>query len=219
MARRLSVHFAHGLESGPQAYKVQTLREWADVTCLDMEMSLWNPLQANSLVRSLAAAMFTAWPSEWRAAAATRSLEGCIAVHESALSGAGASSSDVLLGSSWGGAVALRLLADGIYTGPAVLLCPAHRLIDSHAPALREATTAAISRLAALPATRRARMLIIHGTADTTVPLADSRELSAATGIRLVEVEGGSHSLSAICRDGRLRQYLEAVVQGHHLGS
>ena len=36
---------------------------------------------------------------------------------------------DVMVGSSFGGAVVLELIQRGIWSGPALLLCPAHNLI------------------------------------------------------------------------------------------
>jgi pimeloyl-ACP methyl ester carboxylesterase len=122
---------------------------------------------------------------------------------------------DVLVGSSWGGAVAAALLADGSWDGPTVLLCPAlrhkERWLDE--PFKREHTAdTIIARLAALPAPLRAMMLLVHGDADRTVPFSDSSELSVATGIALQAIEGGSHGLSAIVRDGRLAQILRRVA-------
>ena len=48
--------------------------------------------------------------------------------------------------------------------------------------------------------------------ADETVPLEDSRRLAEATGIALQLVDGGSHGLGAIVRDGRLVEWLRRVA-------
>ena len=53
-----------------------------------------------------------------------------------------------------------------------------------------------------MPAERKAQCLLVHGTADDTVPLDDSRAIAQATGIRLECVEGGSHSLTSLVTDG-----------------
>lgn len=120
--RMVRVLYCHGLESGPHGYKVEAMRAWAEtVTCADQEMSLINPLKRHSIVRSLAAVLFDEGPSGWLPAAFQRSLEKCAQLQREALSSCGRV--DVLVGSSWGGAVALKLLADGGYAGPSVLLC------------------------------------------------------------------------------------------------
>jgi predicted esterase len=82
---------------------------------------------------------------------------------------------DVLVGSSFGGAVALAMLQRGDYLGATVLLCPAYRHfgVEGRIP---DGT----------------RVIIVHGTRDEVVPVDDSRTL-AATGTRgmvgLVEVD------------------------------
>lgn len=78
---------------------------------------------------------------------------------------------DVLVGSSFGGAVALAMLQRGLYQGATVLLCPAYRHYGLEAR-IPEAV----------------RVVIVHGTRDELVPVEDSRAL-AATGTRgLVEL-------------------------------
>ena len=185
------------------------------VTAPDMEMSLWDPRARNSVIRSLLSpiSMFTRWPWQWLRLAMDDSLASCIAVQEAAISSAG--QFDVLVGSSWGGAVAASLLASGAWTGPTVLLCPALRIrerrsgVSSHASL---STDAIIGKLAALPAERRAQCLLVHGTGDTTIPLEDSQELSATTGIPLEIIHEGTHGLGVILRDGRLLQFIERVA-------
>lgn len=54
--------------------------------------------------------------------------------------------------------------------------------------------------------------LLVHGDADSTVPVADSSDLSKATGIALETISGGSHGLSSIVRDGRLVQLVQQVA-------
>ncbi|KAL1503376.1 hypothetical protein AB1Y20_011427 [Prymnesium parvum] len=176
------VLYCHGLESGPHGYKVEAMRAWAEtVTCADQEMSLINPLKRHSIVRSLAAVLFDEGPSGWLPAAFQRSLEKCAQLQREALSSCGRV--DVLVGSSWGGAVALKLLADGSYAGPSVLLCPAHRAPERWAGVfgadrLREEASALISSVANLHPEVKARCVLVHGTADTTIPIEDSRELA-----------------------------------------
>ena len=205
---------SHGLESGPHGYKVREMRaQGLAVTAPDMHMSLFNVLQKNSLVRSLLSpsALLSRWPSQWLAGAFDDSFAACVSVHREALREPGAAAFDVLVGSSWGGAVAAALVADGSWEGPAVLMCPALNLKERRAGGSLDAALSAASitaGLAAMPPERKARCLLVHGDADETVPLDDSRALSRATGIALEVVEGGSHGLSGIVSDGRLVQFV-----------
>ena len=156
------------------------------------------------------------WPS-MRAALAD-SFEACVGVQREAL----AHPRDdvrptVLVGSSWGGAVAAALVAEGAWRGPAVLMCPAlakrERQLgeDEGRP---ELTTKHITAcLAALPDDIKSRIIIIHGTADDTVPIEDSRDLSVATGIRMREIDEGSHGLSKFVSEGRLWDTIQEVIQ------
>ena len=154
--KQLRLHYCHGLESGPGGYKVRAMQEWAaSVSCVDQEMSLANPLKRNSIVRSLAATLLTSWPSDWASTAFSKSLEQCAQVQRIAL--ASGERPDVLVASSWGGAVALKLLADGSFIGPSVLLCPAYRAPEHWAGALGierlRAETDATGKLAQSPPT------------------------------------------------------------------
>jgi pimeloyl-ACP methyl ester carboxylesterase len=78
---------------------------------------------------------------------------------------------DVLVGSSFGGAVALAMLQRGLYGGAAVLLCPAYRHfgVEGRVP-------------------EAARVVIVHGTRDEVVPVDDSRALAATGTKALVEL-------------------------------
>lgn len=87
---------------------------------------------------------------------------------------------DVVVGSSFGGAVALELLRSGAWKGPTVLLCPAHRLVAGRAwkpaPSLPDDAS---------------RVLVVHGRQDETVPLEHSRSLVKDTAAKLIEVDDG----------------------------
>jgi predicted esterase YcpF (UPF0227 family) len=211
------VLYVHGLESGPGGYKVVQLRaQGLTVTAPAMEMSLWDLRATNGLLRSLLSprALLTRWPTSWLAGAMDDSFGACINVMREASQDRDAF--DVLVGSSWGGAVSAALLAEGAWTGPAVLLCPALRLKEQWAGESRATSLSAdgvTAALASLPSERKARCLLVHGLADETVPVQHSRELSEATGIALELVEGGSHGLGSFTRDGRLVQCIERVLQ------
>jgi predicted esterase len=90
---------------------------------------------------------------------------------------------DVLVGSSFGGAVVLAILQRALYAGPSLLLAPAHRA-NGVEPKIPDGT----------------RVLVVHGTRDAVVPLEDSRAL-AGTGtsgcVALVEVDD-EHPLASL---------------------
>lgn len=185
------------------------------VTCPDMGMSIWMPWRPNSLVRNLFT--FSRWPSVTEALA--DSFEACLNVQRQALQACAESDRpSVLVGSSWGGAVAAALLAEGAFRGPTVLMCPALAVRERQVGDIegrRGLSTAVITAsLEALPRDVKERCRIIHGTADTTVPVADSRALSEATGIRLREVEGGNHGLGDFVAGGGLRRAIQEAGGG-----
>ncbi|MEZ4390187.1 MAG: YqiA/YcfP family alpha/beta fold hydrolase [Polyangiales bacterium] len=128
----------------------------------------------------------------------TSDLEGSIRTQHEALQ---AFRPDVLVGSSFGGAVAVALLARGAWRGPTVLLAPAAELIGIEHP---------------LP--EGVAVTLAHGVDDDIVPLAHSESL-AKTGtpelVRLVRVDDG-HRLQSLVDDGRLA---ELVVETHRRGA
>ena len=213
------VLYCHGLESGPNGYKVRALREQGlEVIAPALQMSLWNPACKNSLLRSLLSpsAVFGRAPTRWLARAMDDSFQACIDVMRSAAAAPSGSPSacTVLVGSSWGGAVATALVAEGSWVGPAVLLCPALHIKERWAGGGDAALSADVitARLASLPMERKRSLLLVHGTADDTVPVDDSRALSEATGIALELIDGGSHGLGAIIGDGRLVEFMRRVA-------
>jgi alpha/beta superfamily hydrolase len=96
---------------------------------------------------------------------------------------------DVLVGSSFGGAVAVELLRRGFWRGPTLLLAQAALARD---------------RQARLP--DDVRVSLVHGLRDDVVPIDDSRAL-ARTGTRelvhLLEVDD-DHSLAGMVASGDL---------------
>lgn len=204
---KLRLHYCHGLESGPNGYKARSLREWAEVTVPNQQMSLWDLRKSNSVARNWVRQL----PRRPRAhKAVLLSLASCVQVHINTMD-----APDVLIGSSWGGLVASVLLADRVWEGPTVLLCPAVWTMERKFPQMRESPRAAhriFDALAGLPARTRDQIVLVHGTADTVVPLSDSQRLAREAGLKLVEVDGGSHGLSAIVQNGQLRDLVEDVA-------
>ena len=129
----------------------------------------------------------------------TADFDACISVHANVLRDF---APDLLVGSSFGGAVAVELLRIGAWRGPTLLLAQA---------AVRRDPGARLP--AAVP------VWLVHGRDDALIDVADSRAL-ASTGdpkwVRLFEVDD-DHALHATVRDGRLlgivRELLESAAR------
>lgn len=116
----------------------------------------------------------------------TSDFETCVRVHTAELE---AFRPDVLVGSSFGGAVVAALLQRGLWRGPTLLLAQASR---HYLPA------------ACLP--EGVRVILVHAHDDPIVDVADSRAL-AQTGtkalVELIEVDD-DHALSEFTRSHEL---------------
>ena len=103
---------------------------------------------------------------------------------------------DVLVGSSFGGAVAVALLDRRLWRGPTLLLAQAAVRRDPRA-----------SLPGGVP------VWLVHGLRDSTIDPLDSRVL-AATGspecVRIIEVDD-DHALHASVADGSLLRWVEAL--------
>lgn len=124
----------------------------------------------------------------------TSDFEACAALHARVL---GEFRPDVLVGSSFGGAVAVALLQREQWVGPTLLLAQA-AVRRGLAPRLPEGVP----------------VWLVHGSGDTLVDPEDSRVL-ARTGspalVRLLEVED-DHALHASVRRGDLVEWVRALV-------
>ncbi len=113
---------------------------------------------------------------------------------------------DVVVGSSFGGAVSVELLSSGAWKGPAVLLCPAHRLLAGRA--WRPSSS--------LPADA-SRILVVHGRQDETVPIEHSRALVRGTGAKLIEVDDG-HRLAVTATPENFREWIASLGSAQREG-
>jgi pimeloyl-ACP methyl ester carboxylesterase len=107
----------------------------------------------------------------------------------------------LVIGSSFGGAVLLRLLIEGGWRGPSLFLAGAgpkltpHRALPPGVPAL-----------------------LIHGTRDDVVPIDDSRALEATSATAaLWEVDDG-HRLGVILHDGTLDRAIAHLIGDRSAG-
>jgi predicted esterase len=116
----------------------------------------------------------------------TRDFESCVLVHAETLASWNPA---LLIGSSFGGAVAVALLERGLWRGPTLLLAQAAR---HYHPA------------AQLP--EDVEVTLVHGRQDDVIPIAQSRAL-ATTGtpskVHLIEVDD-DHQLSGLIARGEL---------------
>ncbi|TMA27647.1 MAG: hypothetical protein E6J87_20985 [Deltaproteobacteria bacterium] len=103
----------------------------------------------------------------------------------------------VVVGSSYGGAIAVELLQRGLWRGPTLLLAQA---------ALRR------GQPAVLPA--GVAIWLVHGTRDAIIDPEDSRVLARSGSpehVRLIEVDD-VHALHTTVEDGRLVAWIEELI-------
>lgn len=159
--------FLHGLESKPGGSKSRYLGE--RYGAFSPALGCSSPLLPHMVDDALAVA---------RAA---------IAEHDPAL----------IVGSSFGGAITVRLLREGAFRGPVVLIAPAAHKITGD-DALPDGT----------------RAVILHGDLDDTVLHEDSVALAktGGPGVELRTVVGGDHRLNVILEDGRLAAAIDQLL-------
>jgi pimeloyl-ACP methyl ester carboxylesterase len=124
----------------------------------------------------------------------TGDFEACVAVHAAALQ---SFRPELLVGSSFGGAVAVELLRRALWRGPTLLLAQA---------ALRRRPDARLPESVAV--------WLVHGLRDELIDAEDSRRL-AATGspdfVRLVLVDD-DHRLARSVAEGRLVEWVRELA-------
>jgi alpha-beta hydrolase superfamily lysophospholipase len=137
----------------------------------------------------LLAEHFTAYTPEMD----THDFEGSVAAQTAALR---EFAPQVVVGSSYGGAIVVAMLQRGLWRGPTLLLAQA---------ALRRGLPAE------LPA--GVDVWLVHGTRDEIIDCEDSRVLArngSPDRVRLIEVDD-IHALHTTVEDGRLIEWVEAL--------
>lgn len=110
---------------------------------------------------------------------------------------------DVVVGSSFGGAVTIELLRRRAWTGPTVLLCPAHRLVCE-----REGRA-----WAPFAIERPESAVIVHAREDEVVAYEHSERLARELGIELVTVSD-DHQLTSSATSEGLARWVERAARG-----
>jgi hypothetical protein len=125
----------------------------------------------------------------------TSDFEGCVARQADEIA---RFQPDLVVGSSFGGAVAVALLQRGLWRGPTLLLAQAALELGLRAE---------------LPA--GVRVWIVHGTRDDVVPPASSERLarSGSPGLVSLFLVDDDHRLSASVADGRMLAWVRALLE------
>jgi fermentation-respiration switch protein FrsA (DUF1100 family) len=126
----------------------------------------------------------------------TGHFPSCVALHAAALV---SFRPHVLVGSSFGGAVVVELLARGLFRGPVLLLAQAAR---RYRPGAR------------LP--DGVRVLLVHARGDAVVPFADSEALARTGSPELVTLRpcDDDHALTGYCARGELEEAVRELHAG-----
>lgn len=140
-------------------------------------------------------------------AALRRSYDTCVEIQRAAIE---RYRPDVLLGSSWGGAIAIELVLQGAWRGPTVLLAPALQRVAGRMGESDGDVDAKVKALQERAAAQR--IVIFHDADDETVPFGDSVALQGGSDIELKRVHAGGHRLMGLLEDGSLVETLRGLV-------
>ena len=130
-------------------------------------------------------------------AALRKSFYSCVEIQRNAIR---IHQPDIIIASSFGGAVALELLRTSVFSGPCIALCPAFQLIHY------------MMGVRVVPDIT-SRLLIIHGSSDKVVPHSHSVKLENNNkNTTLTTVEGGTHGLGQYIIDGSFIKTVEDFI-------
>lgn len=174
-----SVLYLHGLESGPQAAKAVALRDAGfTVTAPALDTSAAQALRAAGRIDE----------AGWTEALARPVAQAKAALHEAR--------PDVIVASSFGAAVLLRLLRENLHLDTPVVMLAGAGVKLTHYRALPPGVPA----------------VLVHGLEDDVVPPADSRLLAEGSpGALLVEVHD-DHRLSQTTASGLLVELVRLAL-------
>ena len=177
----MKLMFLHGLEGSPQGNKARYLRTKYQVAA---------PALDTSAIR--------AWLSSASAKdRVPRSLVQPTLTQLATLLQSNAP--EVLVGSSYGGALALLLAAEGLWQGPMILMAPA------------------VFRFSLAPFEHPAPVVILHGLHDEIVPIDSSRQWSQVLGTQshLIELDDDHRLQKSIPENEEFEKALNLVRTTH----
>jgi len=182
----MRVVFLHGLESGPQGNKARWLAQHAVGVTPDLDTSVARGRLHEMIATAEATAEAVHAARQAAFATPLARAADAIAAHQP----------DVVVGSSFGGAVLLQLMHARIWTGPSVHLATAALKLTPHGH---------------IPAAAKAA--VVHGAHDDIIPADDAERLVQASSgaVRHVVVDDG-HRLGRILDDGTLADALHWVL-------
>lgn len=227
----------HGLESGLQGRKSQYLhKHFTNVNTPDMQMSLFNITKKNSVVRNILktllfqnlallfctsiAICYYTWygllflslcclglgvlRNKMIQQGLQMSLQQCIDVQSKALQ---KFQPCLVVGSSWGGLVALHCIVNGAYNCPMILIAPPVKMV------LNKINAEGWRKIRDQLKKNTTTIYVVHGELDKTVPLNDSQELVANTNIHLQVIANGDHSLNSTLLEDDNAYCLKSIIE------
>lgn len=222
MTTARKVLFVHGLESGPHGNKSRALAAAGyDVAAEEMPCGEKRMKRDPVVVLSALAALGVgaAASARWGARGLAVTIGAIIAAREPAkraitrrmfersvavqLRALREHRPDVVVGSSFGGAVTLELLRQRAWTGPTVLLCPAHELVCEREGRAWES----------FAIERAEHTLIVHAREDAVVEYEQSVRLARELGVELVTVSD-DHQLTVNATSEGLYRWVERAARG-----
>jgi predicted esterase YcpF (UPF0227 family) len=170
---------------------------------LTLAAGLKTPIKSLLATATLASGWFMLRKRAVLGQALQKSFEACVEIQRQAIL---REEPDIVVGSSWGGAVAVELMRTGAWMGPSVLLAPAvHRVCVK----TQQGTGQDIARQLH---GRSAKTIIFHDPSDDTVPYRDSEELALNAQMELRAVDAGGHRLLGLLTSGKLAEALQQLA-------
>lgn len=196
-----TILFVHGLESGFNGKKAQHMKTLVDnVIAPDLQVSLYDVRKPNSIIRSCVTNFFTNPLSIFttlKQDALMRSLNNCTYIVDQEIKkNRNINKNDTLLcGSSWGGAVALNLIAKGLWSGKVLLFAPAFSLCVRD----EEIKQSMYSSIKNQIINNNMLITIVHARNDDVIQLNEILDLCEKIGLErrnLIIAEDDNHSLN-----------------------
>jgi len=179
------VLYLHGLESGPRGSKGSWLTEHYGAHAVDLDTSHARASSATAKAKGLP------WDHSWP------DIEEDFRVPLERARAAIRPETRLIVGSSFGGAVLTRLLAEGSWAGPSLLIASAGLKLTG-SDRLPEGVP----------------VLLLHGREDDVVPLEQARRIATFAGLSVMLWEiGDGHRMKSIMPSGILRLAVDWLLE------